>query len=95
METDAGRRGVRVPADVLVRPVGGELVILSAATERYFGLDEVGTAMWHAMTTSETLGAAALALVDHYDVDPDELAADLVSLADTLVDHGLLAFVEE
>ena len=95
MEADAGLRGVRVADGVLVRPVGDELVILSAATERYFGLDEVGTAMWQAMTASETLGAAADALVDTYDVRLDELAADVVALAGTLVDEGLLAFVDD
>lgn len=84
-----------MPDDVLVRPVGDELVILSASTERYFGLDDIGTAMWQAMTTGATLDAAAHALAEQYDVSPDQLAADMIELAETLVDNGLLAFVKE
>lgn len=95
MATDAGCPGVRVADDVLVRPVGDELVILSASTERYFGLDEVGTAMWQAMTVSENLAAAAGALADEYDVTLEELTADLVALADALVAEGLLAVVDQ
>jgi len=34
-------RSVQVPAEVLMRPLGDEAVLLHLGTETYFGLDEV------------------------------------------------------
>jgi hypothetical protein len=37
---------VEVPADVMMREIGGEAVIVNLDSESYFGLDDVGTHMW-------------------------------------------------
>jgi hypothetical protein len=75
---------------VLTRPVGNELVLLNLKTEMYFGLDPVGAAMWVAICESETLSAAHSALQDMFDVDANELGADLQELVQQLVDQQLL-----
>jgi hypothetical protein len=79
-----------VPSDVLMREVAGDSVILNLNTETYFGLDEVGTRMWLALTESETIQHAYESLLDEYDVDPDTLSNDLTKLIEDLVSHGLL-----
>ena len=38
---------VRAAPDTLMQELEGESVLLSLASERYFGLDEVGTRIWH------------------------------------------------
>jgi hypothetical protein len=80
-----------VPPAVLLRELDGESVLLNLDSERYYGLDEVGTRIWKAVTSSSTIGAAHEALVAEYDVTPDRLAADMRSLLKDLVAHGLLA----
>jgi len=83
-------RRVSVPDGVLLREVAGEAVILNLTTETYFGLDEVGTSMWRALTGCETVQCAYQVLLDEYDVDPEVLRSDLSKLLEELVAHGLL-----
>jgi len=79
-----------VPSDVLVNIVDGQSVLLNLKSERYFGLDEVGTRMWAALTTAESVQAACEALLAEYDVEPDRLRKDIEELAARLLAHGLL-----
>ena len=81
---------VSVPSDVLIREVEGQSVILSLQSERYFGLDEMGTRMWTALTTCESIQAAYEALLSEYDVDGELLRRDLQDLIARLVEHGLV-----
>lgn len=81
---------VTAPDSVLVRELGGEAVLLNLDSETYFGLDDVGTRMWAVLTTSPSIAAAHAVLLKEYDVDPDRLASDLLTLVGELVDHGLL-----
>lgn len=81
---------VTIPADVLVQELDGESVILNVATERYFGLDRIGTRMWTALTTMESIDAAYDSLVAHFDVEPERLRSDVEALVTELVDNGLL-----
>jgi hypothetical protein len=81
---------LRVPEDVLLSELDGESVILNLKTETYFGLDEVGTRMWSAVTTADSIQAAYDALVAEYDVEPEQLRTDLSAILDKLLEHGLL-----
>lgn len=79
-----------VAPDVLVNVIDGQAVLLNLKTERYFGLDEVGTEMWRALTSSDSLEAASSVLLAEYEVEPERLRADLLSLAQKLIENGLL-----
>ncbi|MFY9554947.1 MAG: PqqD family protein [Blastocatellia bacterium] len=81
---------VLVPSDVLVSEVGGESVFLNLKSERYFGLDEVGTRMWKLLTEHQSIQAAYDAMLAEYDVDEARLRSDLDELVQKLVDHGLV-----
>ena len=79
-----------VPADVLIQELQGESVLLNVGTGRYFGLDEIGTCMWAALTTTDSLQAAFDTLLAEYEVDGQRLEGDLRNLVEKLVDHGLM-----
>ena len=79
-----------VPANVLVRQVESESVLLNLTSERYFGLDEVGTRMWTALTTSPSIQAAYETLIAEYDVEDARLRQNLEELVERLVANGLL-----
>ncbi|MBE9227080.1 PqqD family protein [Phormidium sp. LEGE 05292] len=81
---------VSVPEDVLIRELDGESVILNLKSERYFGLDRVGTRIWEVLSTSETIAAAYQTLLSEYDVVPEQLETDLYNLLEQLVQHGLI-----
>ena len=75
--------------DVLMRPVEDESVFLNLNSDKYFGLDDVGTRFWQVLTASDTVEAAFKTLCEEYDAAPEELRRDLVALVETLVHHGL------
>lgn len=79
-----------VPDHVLFQEVAGNAALLNLETETYFGLDEVGTAMWQALETAETIGAAAESLAEVYDASLETLRQDIATLAQDLRSHGLL-----
>ena len=56
-----------VPSHVLIRFLEQESVLLNLETERYFGLDAVGTRMWQLATTAPTVETALAQLVEEYD----------------------------
>jgi hypothetical protein len=85
---------VSVPEGVLVRNLEGESVVLNLETEKYFGLDEVGTRMWTLLTEAGNIQSAYDRLVAEYDVEPAQLRADMEKLISELVEHGLLTVSE-
>ncbi len=85
---------ISVPDGVLVRDLDGESVVLNLQTEKYYGLDDVGTRMWAVLTTSPTVQAAYETLLHEYDVEPERLREDLRRLIGDLVEHGLLVVHE-
>ena len=81
---------VRVPDDVLISNLQDESVILNLNSERYYGLDNVGTRMLSVLAASSSIEAAYESLLEEYDVDPQVLRHDLNSLIETLVQQGLV-----
>jgi hypothetical protein len=81
---------VLVPRDILVSELAGESVILNLNSECYFGLDQMGTRMWNALTKAASIQDAYEALLAEYDVPEDKLRQDLTELVSRLLDQGLL-----
>lgn len=55
---------ISVPENVLMRELEGESVILNVDTERYFGLDDMGTRMLTVLTASDSIQSAYNALLN-------------------------------
>jgi hypothetical protein len=81
---------VRVPDDVLISNLQQDSVILNLDSERYYGLDDVGTRFLTALNTSDSIEAAYEALRNEYDVDAQSLRKDLIELIENLVKQGIL-----
>jgi hypothetical protein len=82
---------VTVPSNVLIRFLDQEAVLLNLETERYFGLDAVGTRIWQVVTSAPTIDAAFIELIEEYDVAPETLRSNLTDLLSHLVENGLIA----
>jgi len=82
---------VTSPKHVLVRTFENESVLLNLESESYHGLDDVGTRMWQALTSSENIEAAYQKLLADYEVDPAVLRQDLDDFVAKMVQRGLLA----
>jgi len=76
---------------VFAQEVDGEMVLLDMNTENYFGLDEVGTAIWQAIEENNgELVKVLEILLEQYDVEEDVLKKDLLVFVDRLVESGLV-----
>lgn len=81
---------VTIPDGVLISNLQEQSVILNLDSERYFGLDDVGTRFLSVLNTSDSIEAAYEVLRVEYDVDADALRQDLLDLVEDLVKQGIL-----
>jgi hypothetical protein len=81
---------VRVPDDVLISKLQEESVILNLDSERYYGLDDVGTRFLSVLNSSDSVEAAYEVLRHEYDVDAHLLRHDLLELIENLLQQGIL-----
>src|SRR6266566_3650175 len=82
---------VSVTPDTLINIVGEESVLLNLNSESYYGLDEVGTRMWTALTTSDSIRAACETLLTEYQITAEALQRDLEDFVENLIKHGLVS----
>jgi len=75
---------------VFAQEVDGEMVLLDMESENYFGLDEVGTAIWQAMQEYGNLQEVFNTLLEQYDVEAEVLEHDLADFISKLVESGLV-----
>lgn len=81
---------VRVPDDVLISNLQEESVILNLDSERYYGLDDVGTRFLSVLNASDSIEAAYEKLILEFDVDEEVLRKDLLTLIENLLEQGIL-----
>lgn len=77
-------------SEVLFQLVGSESVLLGLASEQYFGLDPVGTRIWVLLGEDSSLKAVFERLLSEYEVAPDRLETDLLTLVGRLSKAGLV-----
>lgn len=76
--------------EVLLQEMAGEAVLLDLASERYFGLDIIGTRVWNLIGEGHDLQVVCDTLCGDYDAEPARIERDLLALVTALVDAGLL-----
>jgi len=81
---------VRINEDVAFGDLDGELVLLNLRTGVYFGLDPIGTRIWHLLRAGEPLEAIVAALVAEYDVTAARSEADLLRFVGLLRENQLV-----
>jgi coenzyme PQQ synthesis protein D (PqqD) len=62
----------------------GEAAILNLKDGVYYGLDEVGAAVWKLVQVPRTVGEVRNALMDEYEVDQAQCEQDLLTLLSEL-----------
>jgi len=81
---------VQIPDDVIFRDLSGEGVLLNLATGTYYGLDEVGTRIWHLIAEHGSKDKVVEALLAEYDISEERLRHDLDQLLRQLAEKGLV-----
>lgn len=76
--------------EVLVQELEGEAVLLNLDSERYFGLDDVGTRVWQHLLVHRRLERVCEEMQKEYDVDEPRLRADVLQLVEELIAAGIV-----
>lgn len=81
---------VRIRDDVLSRDLQGEQVILDLSSGVYFGLDPMGTRIWHLLQEHQSLQKVLDSLVEEYEVTEAQCTQDLLSFVALLLEKRLV-----
>ena len=79
-----------VSDEVVLRDLAGEAILLDMSTNTYFGLDAVGTRIWHLLAEHQSTETIIPLLLLEFDVDERQLRSDLDSLVLQLLEKKLL-----
>lgn len=82
---------ISIARDVVFREINGEAVLLNLQTGQYFGLDEVGTAIWSLLASRRTVHAVLEGLAERYEAPRERLEADLGRFLELLRDRELIS----
>jgi len=80
----------RIPSSAVVQNVGAESVILNLDDGHYYGLDEVGTRIIELVAQDTDTDSIAACLESEYAASADRIRADLETLLQDLLSHGLV-----
>lgn len=86
---------VTLSPEVLFRELDGEAVMLDLETERYYGLDEVGTRIWQLFAEHQDTETVVAQMLAEYEVEEEQLRQDLAALLGELAEAGLVRFEDE
>lgn len=75
---------------LITADVEGESVVLNCDTGVFFQLNASASRVWDALETPQTAAQLRDALVARFDVTPEQCAADLADLLETLQERGLV-----
>jgi hypothetical protein len=78
-----------VSEDVVTQELEGEMVLLSLDRAEYFGLNATGTVVWNGLVSGRGLREIASVIVEQFTVDAERATADVLTLAQQLIDAGL------
>ena len=86
---------LHISANVIFTVVGQDAFLLNTQTNKYYALEEVGVRLWELLNEGRGLRESYQLLLSEYEVDPPQLEHDLLELAVTLMENGLVEIVKE
>lgn len=85
---------IDISDQILFQEIEGESVLLDLETEKYYGLDETGTRIWHLLSNNENAENVLNILQNEYAVDAETLHDDLLSILNDFQSNGLIKITE-
>jgi hypothetical protein len=77
--------------EVLCQVIRDETVLLDLKTERYFGLDDVGSRIWALIKEGASKQDLVTVLAGEYEVSEQTLTRDIEQFMANLAEEGLLS----
>ena len=82
-------------AGIIEAEIEGEVVALNVETGTCYGLNQVGSRIWHMLATSPRISAICETLLAEYSVGSDDCERQVLDLLEDLYSEGLIAPIEE
>lgn len=80
-----------VPVEsVMTITVDEDLVLVDQRSGQYFGLNEIGTAIWRQLEQGREMAAIVEAILSEYDASEEVVVADMQRILTELVAAGLI-----
>ncbi|MEI6559023.1 MAG: PqqD family peptide modification chaperone [Rhodospirillaceae bacterium] len=76
---------------LLASTVDGEEMLMNVARGHCYGLDAVGTDIWHRLAQPVAVDRLCRALGETYDADPTTIERDVLALLSRLAGEGLIS----
>ena len=70
--------------------LGSEAVVLELQASNYFGMNDVGTAVWTFLQQPREVSDVIEHIVDNYEVSPEQAEVEILSFLQNLADKGLV-----
>jgi Coenzyme PQQ synthesis protein D (PqqD) len=80
---------------IIEAEIEGEVVALNIETGTCYGLNQVGSRIWHMLSTSTRISDICEALLAEYSVGSDDCERQVLDLLEDLYTEGLIAPIEE
>ena len=80
MEQNSPQQSYQISEDVIYQAVEDELVLLNLKSQQYYGLDSMGSRMWHLLVEHRNPEAVADQICEEFDVDKATVLRDLQSM---------------
>ena len=74
----------------LAAEVDGEMVLMSIERGNYYGLDSIGSDIWHRLEQPVRVSDLVAALATDYDGDASVIECDVLALLTKLLENGLV-----
>ena len=84
-----------ISEEVLYQEVNDEVVLLSMATGKYYGLNDVASKLWRLLGENGKCEDAISVLLDEYDVPEEQLRSDVSEIVGKMVTDGLLIRLDD
>lgn len=77
-------------SEALTSPIENELVMFDADAGKYYGFNEVATAIWNELEKPLTVDELCENLLETFEVEPEECRNDVVAFLKELIDKNLV-----
>ena len=79
-----------ISPEVFSQAIDDEIILLDMKSEHYFGLNDVGAAVFKILTQGATVEMLVHHLLEKYEVDQRQLENDIIELLQDLLSAGLI-----
>lgn len=80
-------------ARALASPIANELVMFDAESGKYYGFNEVATAIWHHLEQEITIGELCKRLTGEFDVEPEQCRREVLEFVGKMRKRDLIDIV--